>query len=382
MFWRSEKTIGLIYQFLVAALFIGGIFYFASNAQSELERLGITTGFSFLQAPSGFDIGESAIAHTAKNTYWHALVTGAANTLTVSLASIVGATMVGLLLGMARLSSNKLLSGFATAYIELFRNTPQLLQMVFWYLLLTTLPGPKQAYELVPESVFLSNRGMNFPVLENGTSLFVLFVTGVVFIFVGNWLVTRLLDKRLQQTGKTVARWPLSILAAMLACLLAWLVTGAPTELERPAMAGFKIRGGETASPEFLALFFGLTLYIGAFIGEIVRAGIQSVGRGQLEAADAIPIGRFDRFRLIVLPQALRVMVPPITAQYVSLLKNSSLGVAVGYPELFNVTNTTTTLSGQALECVIIMAIFYLSIALTISFAMNIYNAHVQIKER
>ncbi|WP_072791569.1 amino acid ABC transporter permease [Cognatishimia maritima] len=382
MFWNDAKIRGLIYQATVLVLVLLALAYFALNAQQALQERGITTGLAFLGQQSGFAIGEGAITHDASDTYFHALLTGAINTLTVSIASIVGATMIGLLLGIARLSANKLLSGFALIYVELFRNTPQLLQMVMWYLLLTQLPGPRDALSPIAGHLYLTNRGINIPVLENGTSLFTAFLLALVLVVICVTTAFRLMDRRLRNTGKANGRFAALAGAGIAALLGTWLLLGTPTTLVSPTLQGFKYRGGQTISPEFIALFFGLSLYIGAFIGEIVRAGLQSVSRGQLEAADSIPLSRYDRFRLIVLPQALRVMVPPATAQYVSLLKNSALGVAVGYPELFNVTNTTTTLSGQALECVLLMAVFYLSIALTISALMNLYNRRVQIKER
>lgn len=382
MFWNDAKIRGLIYQGAVLALVIAALGYFALNAQQAMQERGITTGLAFLWQESGFAIGEGTMVHGPSDSYFHALMTGAVNTLTVSVASIVGATFIGLFLGIARLSANKLLSGFALAYVELFRNTPQLLQIVMWYLLLTQLPGPRDALSPISGHVFLTNRGIKVPILENGTSLFTAFMLTLVLVIILVTTASRLMDRRLRKTGRADGRIAALIGSGFAGLLLSWVLLGTPTGLISPTLQGFKYRGGQTISPEFIALFFGLSLYIGAFIGEIVRAGLQSVSRGQLEAADSIPLGRYDRFRLVVLPQALRVMVPPATAQYVSLLKNSALGVAVGYPELFNVTNTTTTLSGQALECVLVMATFYLTIALTISAVMNVYNRSVQIKER
>lgn len=382
MFWNDAKIRSIGYQVLVLALVLGGLAFFGLNAQQAMQERGITTGLDFLSQASGFTIGEGAIEHGPDDSYFHALKTGAVNTLVVSISSIIGATLIGLFLGIARLSPNRLLSGLARVYVEIFRNTPQLLQIVMWYLLLTNLPGPREALSPINGHVFLTNRGINFPILDNGTSLFLAFIVGVLAVLLAVAVATKYMDRRLRLSGKANGRIAVTLGAGVLGAGIAWLVIGAPTGLISPTLQGFKYRGGQTITPEFIALFFGLSLYIGAFIGEIVRAGLMSVSRGQLEAADAIPLGRYDRFRLVVLPQALRVMVPPATAQYVSLLKNSALGVAVGYPELYNVTNTTTTLSGQALECVMVMAVFYLTIALSISAVMNVYNRHVQIKER
>jgi general L-amino acid transport system permease protein len=382
MFWRNEKFLGLFYQGIVVALLVGAGAYFAHNAQSALGERGITTGFSFLEARSGFAISEGIVKHTPQDSYLNALIAGAVNTLTVSLASIIGATLVGLLVGLCRLSGSRLLSGLAAAYVETFRNTPQLLQIVMWYLLLTLLPGPRQAIGFVSGAIFVNNRGVNIPVLSNGVSLFTALLIALVLSGLALETANRLVDRYQRRTGGHLKPWPIAVCAIALAGAASWVLVGLPEGLNYPEMAGFKYRGGQTLSPEFLALFLGLSLYIGAFIAEIVRAGLQSIPRGQHEAADSIPLGRYDKLRLVVLPQAMRVMVPPATAQYVSLLKNSSLGVAIGYPELFNVTNTTTTLSGQALECIFLMATFYLSIALSISAVMNLYNRYVQIRER
>ncbi len=262
--------------------------------------------------------------------------------------------------------------------MDLFRNTPQLLQIIMWYLLLTLLTSPRNALAFVPGHMYLSNRGLNLPTLANGFPLPAACAVVVIAGFAALWLASRCLEWRFRRVGKQVNRGLFLPLAFVAGAVIDWLIVGAPTSLVSPELRGFKYRGGQTLSPEFLALFFGLTLYIGAFIAEIVRAGLQSVPKGQLEAADSIPLSRYNRFGLVVLPQALRVVIPPAMAQYVSLLKNSSLGVAVGYSELFNVSNTTTTLSGQVLECVVLMAVLYLAISLV----MNFYNRLVQIKER
>ena len=381
-FWNNAKFRAVFYQVLVLTLILYAILWFAFNAQQALQVRGITTGFSFLTQASGFALSDGIVAHTPVDSYWHALMVGGLNTVTVSISAIVGASIIGLIVGVARLSNNRLLSGLAVTYVELFRNTPQLLQLVMWYLLLTLLPAPRAAIQVIDGHVLLTNRGLSLPSLASGTSLFLVIGIALLLMGVATFLSLRLLDWFQRRVGRTVSPVLPLLCAALAALVLTWLLVGAPTALQSPTLQGFKYRGGQNISPEFLALFFGLSLYIGAFIAEIVRAGLQSVPHAQIEAADSIPLRRLDRFRLIILPQALRVMVPPGAAQYVSLLKNSSLGVAVGYPELFNVTNTSTTLSGQALECISVMAAFYLSIALCISFAMNQYNRYVQIQER
>jgi general L-amino acid transport system permease protein len=290
------------------------------NAQDALGKQGITTGFGFLANPAGFEIGERLIAFDSTDSLLRALGVALLNTLKVAAASIVLATILGVVVGVGRLSSNLLAHKLASAYVEVFRNTPQLVLLIFCYTLLTKLPGPRAAIS-VGDVAFLSNRGLAMP-------------------WIGG-------------DGITV-----------------------------PVLRGFNFTGGTVLSPEFLALMMGLSLYIGAFIAEIVRSGILSVGRGQVEAAKAIGLGPFDIYRRVVFPQALRGMVPPAAVQYVSIVKNSSLGVAIGYPELFSVTNTIGTLSGQVVEAIAIMMATYLGISFVIAALMNAYNRMVQIKER
>jgi general L-amino acid transport system permease protein len=294
------------------------------NAQDALGRQGITTGFSFLANPAGFEIGERLIAFDSADTFLRAYGVALLNTLRVAAAGIVLATIIGVVVGMGRLSSNLLARKLASAYVELFRNTPQLVLLIFCYTLLTKLPAPRAAISL-GDVAFLSNRGLAIPWVGGD----------------GAWL-----------------------------------------HITVPVLRGFNFVGGTVLSPEFIALLMGLSLYIGAFIAEIVRSGILSVGRGQVEAAKAIGLGPFDIYRTVIFPQALRGMVPPAAVQYVSIVKNSSLGVAIGYPELFSVTNTIGTLSGQMVEAIAIMMAVYLGISFIIAALMNAYNRMVQIKER
>lgn len=376
--WHSAGFRGLLYQALVVVFVIGAAIYMIGNAQEAMHKRGIATGFGFLGQETGFPIGESLIPFSAADTYLRAYVVAVLNTLKVSALSIVAATVIGTVLGIARLSSNWLVSRLASIYVEAFRNTPQLVQIIFWYTLVTRLPGPRQAWNPV-DGVFLSNRGLVFP--WPVSEIFGWAALALVIGCLGAFALTRWADRRRRLTGRTLPALWLSLGVIVGLPLVTWLLGGSPTAMSTPALGGFNFVGGLTLSPEFLALLLGLSLYIAAFIAEIVRSGIQSVPRGQIEAARAIGLKRGEIYRKVVLPQALRVIIPPAAAQYVSLTKNSSLGVAIGYPELFNVNNTIVTLSGNTIEAIAIMMAVYLSIAFTIALVMNWYNKLVQIKE-
>jgi general L-amino acid transport system permease protein len=378
--WHSVSFRGLLYQALVIVLVVGAAVYMVTNAQVAMEKRGIATGFGFLTEEAGFPIGESLIKFSPADTYLRAYGVAILNTLKVSVLSVIAATLIGTVLGIARLSSNVLLSRLSSIYIELFRNTPQLVQIIFWYTLVTRLPAPRQAWNPV-DSIFLSNRGLVMPwPAADGVFLWVLLA--LLVGCVAAYLLTRWVDSYRRRSGRRLPTLWLAVAPIVGMPVLAWMVGGAPTTWSMPAFKGFNFAGGLTLSPEFLALLLGLSLYIAAFIAEIVRAGIQSVSRGQIEAARAIGLKTGETYRKVILPQALRVIVPPATAQYVSLTKNSSLGVAIGYPELFNVTNTVVTLSGNTIEAIAIMMAVYLTIAFSIAILMNWYNKLIQIKER
>jgi general L-amino acid transport system permease protein len=376
--WHSAGFRGLLYQVAIVVFVIGAAIYMIGNAQEAMQKRGIATGFGFLDQEAGFPIGESLIPFSAADTYLRAYVVAVLNTLKVSIVSIIAATVIGTVLGIARLSSNWLVSRLASIYVEAFRNTPQLVQIIFWYTLVTRLPAPRQAWNPF-DSVFLSNRGLVFP--WPVSEVFAWATLALVIGCIGAFALSRWADRRRRLTGRELPALWLSLGIIVGLPLLTWLLGGSPTAMSTPKLGGFNFVGGITLSPEFLALLLGLSLYIAAFIAEIVRSGIQSVPRGQIEAARAIGLKRSEIYRKVVLPQALRVIVPPATAQYVSLTKNSSLGVAIGYPELFNVDNTIVTLSGNTIEAIAIMMAIYLSIAFTIALIMNWYNKLVQIKE-
>ncbi|MEG9884443.1 MAG: ABC transporter permease subunit [Hyphomicrobiales bacterium] len=301
----------------------------------------------------------------------------ALNTLKVSIASLVGATIIGMGVGIARLSSNLPMKRLAATYVELFRNTPQLVQIIFWYALITLLPSPKNAIRL--SSAYLSNRGASIPCPAFGVCcLWMAFAIIAAAVGAGFIIFYAKRYYRKTRVRLRVLWWNTGLIIGL--PFVVWLAYGAPTDIDVPVRRGFNFTGGITLSPEFLALFLGLSLYIAAFIAEIVRTGIQSVDGGQIEVARTIGLEKADIYRRIILPQALRVMLPPIAGQYVSSIKNSSLGVAIGYPEIFNITNAVVNESGHAIEAVLLMMAIYLSISISIAVILNLYNKAVQIK--
>jgi len=378
--WHDAAFRGFVAQALVIITVLGVGVYMVGNAQSAMEKRGITTGFAFLFEEAGFSIGDSLISFSSTDTFLRAYGVAILNTLKVSAISLVIATLVGVLLGIMRLSKNVLIAKFSSAYVELFRNTPQLLQIVFWYMLVIQLPHPKQALALF-DVAFLSNRGLLIA-WPTGNPVHVIMALAFLVGCIGTWQLVKWADRKRRQTGKVVhvIWWNISLILGL--PIISWVIGGMPTDMDIPKFQGFNFRGGVGLTPEFLALFLGLSLYIAAFIAEIVRSGIQSVSKGQIEAATSVGLGPVDIFRKVIYPQALRVMVPPATAQYVSLIKNSSLGVAIGYPELFNVNNIILTASGNTIEAIGIMMVVYLTIAFSIAILMNIYNKSVQIQER
>lgn len=378
--WHNTGFRSLLYQVLVIAAVIGAAVYMIGNAQEAMDERGISTGFGFLAEEAGFAIGESLIAYEPSDSYARAYAVAIVNTLKVSVLSIIGATVLGTLIGVARLSSNWVVSRLASTYIEVFRNTPQLVQIIFWYTLVIRMPHPKEAWS-VGDWMFFTNRGvlMAWP-SENPVYLWM--ALAFLAACAGAYGFARWADRYRRRTGRALPAvwWNAGLVIGLPVAV--WLAGGAPTGIELPVLQGFNFVGGIALSPEFLALLLGLSLYIAAFIAEIVRSGIQAVTGGQVEAAQAIGLGKVDLYTKVILPQALRVIIPPATAQYVSTAKNSSLGVAIGYPELFNVNSTITTTSGNTIECIGIMMAVYLTISFTISALMNLYNKAVQIKER
>lgn len=377
---NSARFRGVVYQVLVVAAVVALGWYLVDNTLANLSARGISTGFGFMEQEAGFDIGESPIAYSAADSYFHALLVGLLNTLVVGGWGIVLATLIGLVVGIARLSSNWLVARLATLYVETVRNVPLLLQLFVWYGIVTSLPGPRQALNPV-SGVFLSNRGLKIPVPETQAVHPYMLAALVVGLIIA-WAVRRWAVARHARTGQPFP-WVLTGTGIVLGLPLAvFLAAGAPLVMSVPELQGFNFSGGASLSPEFAALLAGLTIYTASFIAEIVRSGILAVPHGQTEAALSLGLSRAKTLRLVVLPQALRVIVPPLTSQYLNLLKNSSLAVAIGYPDLVSVANTTINQTGHAVEGVgVVMAVF-LTISLALSFVMNWYNSKVALVTR
>lgn len=380
-FWNDPQARGIIYQMLV----LGGVallgWYFIANAIDNLNRLNIASGYGFLNREAGFAISEGPISFTPADTYGRAFLVGLLNTLKVAGLGIVLATILGTLIGIARLSSNWLVAKIATVYVEVTRNIPLLLQLFVWQgIILITFPNPRQALAPV-EGVFLSNRGITVPVPE-AHPIWVWMGVALVVGVIGSVMLRRWAYRRQMATGQPFPTGRYSVALIVGLPLATWLVGGAPVAMSVPELRGFNFQGGATLSPEFSMVLLGLTFYTAAFIAEIVRAGIQAVSYGQTEAAAALGLRRGQVLRLVVLPQALRIIIPPTTSQYLNLAKNSSLAVYVGYPDLVSIGNTALNQTGQALEAISIFMAVYLLISLGISLAMNIYNRRIALVER
>jgi general L-amino acid transport system permease protein len=379
--WNDPRIRGIAYQVLFVAAVVALVAFLVHNTLANLRRQNIASGFGFLDREAAFGIGESLIAYSPADTYARAFLVGLLNTLYVSALGIVLATVLGTVMGIARLSSNWLIRKLAQVYVETFRNIPLLLQLFFWWAMIrVSAPAPRQAWEPLP-GVIISNRGLVFPV-PTADPVHRWLLLALVLAVLGAIAVGRWSQRRQALTG---AQFPTGWVSAGLILglpLLVFLAAGMPIELDGPVLKGFNFVGGSAVSPEFAALLIGLTVYTGSFIAEIVRAGILAVSWGQTEAAFALGLRPGQRMRLIVLPQALRVIVPPMTSEYLSLTKNSSLAVAIGYPDLVSIANTTMNQTGQAVEGIAMIMAVYLAISLLISLFMNLYNRAVALVER
>jgi general L-amino acid transport system permease protein len=378
--FHDPRLRALVYQALAIAAAIFAVWYLVSNALTNLGEMHIATGFGFLSREAGFEIGETTfITYSAADTYLRALVVGVTNTFRVALIGIVAATVLGTLIGLARLSHNWLLARLAAGYVELMRNVPLLVQLFFWYVVITeNLPLPREAYEPLP-GVFLTNRGVFIPAPEPHPAYYWMLAAVAVGAACAV-LYARWAARRQAATGERPPVLPAVLALLLIPPLLAYAAAGAPTALSMPELTGFNFTGGMSLTPEFTALTAGLVVYTAAFIAEIVRAGVMAVHWGQFEAAYALGLRRTHAMRLIVLPQALRLIVPPLTSQYLNLTKNSSLAVAIGYPDLVSVANTTINQTGQAIEGIAIIMAVFLTISLSISAFMNWYNARIALE--
>ncbi|WP_439894467.1 amino acid ABC transporter permease (plasmid) [Ralstonia sp. 25C] len=378
--WQHPEFRALLYQVIVVGLVCLVAWYLVTNTLHNLASRNIATGFAFLDRQAGFSIGESVIDYSPSDTYGRAILVGLVNTLRVSVVALVLSTVLGVMIGIGRLSTNWLISRISTAYVELIRNVPILLQLLMWYAFIgEVLPGPRAALNPLP-GIYLSNRGLLLPALEGPALTAIIIGLGIALLLV---VVVALLQRaRQRRTGAQSRLWPWAVALFAAVPLLGWLVGGQEIHLSIPHRSGFNFEGGWAFSPELFALSIGLVLYTAAFIAEIVRAGIQSVRQGQWEAAQSIGLPRGRVLRLVILPQALRVIVPPVTSQYLNLIKHSSLAVAIGYPDLVSVVDTTLNQTGQAIEGILIIICAFMTVSLAVSLLMNVYNKHIALVER
>ena len=376
----QEQLSGLLWQIVVVGIAVLVVAWLWSNAVHNLSVRRISTGFAFLGREAGMPIADSWLAYSPKNTYFRAFLVGIVNTLRVAVIGIVLATVVGTLVGIARLSSNWLLSRLAAVYVEVLRDLPLLLQLLFWYVLMQGLPAARAAWKPI-EGVFLSNRGLvlpSIPIDEANLCVLAAAAAGLIALYA----LRRRLIARQMQDGQSRRLWPYALILIIGLPALVSAALGASWTVEMPQLRGFNFVGGLTLSPEYFALLVALVTYTSAFVAEIVRSGIQAVSRGQWDAAQALGLRRGFVLRHIVLPQALRVIIPPMTSQYLNLTKNSSLAVAVGYQDIVSIANTTLNQTGQAIESIALIMAVFLTISLGISFFMNWYNARIALVER
>ncbi|AEP35975.1 amino acid ABC transporter permease [Taylorella asinigenitalis] len=378
--WNDERFRAIIYQIIVFALVVVGIWFLISNLLDNLHSRNIQTGFAFLDKEAGFAISESLIEYKLTDTYLRALSVGFLNTLFVSFLGIMGCTILGTIVGVSRLSPNWLISRLALVYVEVMRNIPLLIHLFFWYSLLTEiLPGPRQALNPI-DGVYLSNRGIIFPKLEG---------EGLLYIWIGLLIgiVLSILNSyrckfKHAKTGKCSPVFWVNTLMIIGLPIVGGLLASSSIQFSVPELKGFNFRGGSLFTPEMSALLIGLVLYTSAFVAEIVRSGIQSVGRGQWEAGESLGLSKMRTLQLVVMPQAIRVMIPSMSNTYMNLMKNSSLAVAIGYPDIVSISNTMLTQTGQAIEAIFIIMLAYLTVSLCIAQFMAWLNRRMIIVER
>ena len=379
--WADPKFRALVWQVVIVGAIGWLLWYLISNTSYNLAQRHIATGFEFLGRTAGIPIGEHLLPYDPSvNTYGRAVVIGILNTLNVSIIGIILVTIIGTVVGIAQLSGNWLVAKISATYVEVVRDIPVLLQLLFWYTLVQTLPVVRAAWNPVP-GVFISNRGIRIPSLVWETAhtwALLAFILGVVLTVIFNRRAGRVQDA----TGVRPKVWPVALGLLVALPLLIWAVLGAPFVLDMPARHGFNFGGGVALSPEYVALVTGLVVYTSTYAAENVRTGILSVPQGQWEAAGALGLRRGAVLRQVVLPQSLRVIIPPMTSTYLGVVKNSSLAVAIGYQDVVSLMNTILNQTGQAIEGIALIMAVYLSISLGISLFMNWYNARIALVER
>jgi len=380
-FWRDERVIQVAAQILFLALVIWVGSAALRNMLTSLQQQGLVLGFDFLNSGAGFDISDAPIPYSSTDTFARALQVGLLNTILVSVLGIVLSTLLGIVVGVARLSSNWLVNRMAWVFVEVMRNVPLLVLLVFIYTaFFLKLPRARQAVSLGP--IYLSNRGVAIPWGEP-TDTWSLYVSVLIGALIAGAVVGLAMRWWQNRSGRPRPQVVPSLLTMALIALIGWFaLPQPPLALSLPEIAGFNFRGGQVLSPEFMALLIGLVIYTAAFIGEVVRAGIQAVPKGQVEAARALGLNPARTLRLVVFPQALRVIIPPVTNQYLNLTKNSTLAVAIGYPDLFAISGTIINQTGRAVEMIAVVMAVYLTLSLITSLVMNWYNRRVRLVER
>ena len=382
-FYRDERNLAIFSQVLMVVIVLGlGLFFFNNMISGLREKHSVAISFTFLNQAAGFDIGESLIEYSRERTYFRAFVVGLLNTFQVAFLGIIFATALGILIGVMRLSSNFLVSRIASVYIDIFRNIPLLVLLIFWgQAVFLKLPRVAEAF-ILPGPIFLSNRGVAIPwgiPTESWGTLLIVLAAGILL----GAVVAYLLREQGKRTGRMplVTLWFIVTVAAV--GLVGWVLLPQPLTLDQPFLEGFNTQDGKILSQQFMALLSGLIIYTAAFIAEVVRAGIQSVSKGQREASTALGLTAGQTLRLIIFPQALRVIIPPLTSQYLNLTKNSSLAIAIGYPDLFAVAgNTILNQTGREIEMFTMIMGTYLCLSLLTSLLMNIYNRRIRLVER
>ncbi len=380
--WANERSRSLVIQIVALVVLLLSLAWIINNTVQNLENLGVETGYGFLEHPASYDINQRLIEYSSRSTHARAALVGFLNTLLVAVTGIAFATLLGFMVGVLRLSNNWLVSRLMTAYIEFTRNVPVLLHILLWYgIVVHVLPHPREAIEPI-SGLFLSNRGFYLPrpVFEDYSWVI---PASLVATLAGVWLFARHARRVQEQTGRIYPVLSVSVAVLVAVPVLAYFASGSPIHLDWPALKGFNYQGGIALKPEFFALWFALSIYTAAFIAEIVRGGIVAVSHGQTEAAYSLGIKPGWTMRLVVIPQALRVIVPPLISQYLNLTKNSSLAIAVGYMDLTaTIGRISLNQTGRALECMSIVLTVYLLISLTISLFMNWYNRRIRLVER
>ncbi len=383
VFLRNQKIRGFIFQLLSVIAVVAFLFYIGTNTMDNIEQRGITTGFSFLDSTAGFSIDESPIAFQETDTHFRVFIVGLLNTIIVSIVGIIFATLLGLIIGVLRLSKNYLVSKLASIYIDIFRNIPLLLQILFWYnVVLKAMPSSKDSFSFFNGSFFINNRGFIMPDFSfNSTSWSIL--GGMLLAIVTTIIINRWANQRQEQTGETFFVLPIGLALIILMPVLGYFIGGANLQLKYATLGAFNFTGGKVISPEFLALTFALVIYTATFIAEAVRSGIEAVQTGQKEASASLGLTPYQSLKLVVLPQAVRIAIPPIINQYLNLVKNSSLAAAIGYPDIVTIfSGTSLNQVGQAIEIISITMAVYLVVSLLVSALLNYINHKMKIKER